>query len=410
MTQDREVIDWESLQSAQKLQAALECEILANSTRIEVFRSVGRSLIEDSCQPSSQVEEMLGELEGRWGELKRYHQDMETLLEEAEKALEVLGELSDIEDVLEHAETTLPDCTPESDVPMIRKVLQEQRLLESEVWASGAKLQTLRENRHSFPIRNHLLFAKIERKIEAADGRFRSLESELDGRVSNLKNSLALAELLKELREEESPVREERARYRTEAEVAAVAGRMEELVYRAETLTVKVQDTEDNMTAMETAPDPEELLDLLHQQEALELAADIAQGEAGELRDKAERLAERNPALAQRLGRELEGTQHTSTELAARNTDNRHRLQRLSRLETFLRNYRALVWWTEEPDNSTSLGVALPAPEDRELQPRPAERGGQDLDWDIQRELEELEELAEAGVMLVEEDPRGSVT
>ncbi|XP_067884721.1 uncharacterized protein [Heterodontus francisci] len=197
-----EIIDWDTLESAQKSHVALECEILANSAGIEVVRSEGRNLIQDCCQPTSQVKEILGELERLWAELRRFHQDKEALLEETEKALKVLGELSDIKDFLQFAEATLLDSTPENNVQMIRTILEELKHLETEMWSSSAKLQTLREKRDLFPRRNYFLLEKIEMKIEAADRRFNSLEIRLERRAADLKNSLAIAELLQDMQQE----------------------------------------------------------------------------------------------------------------------------------------------------------------------------------------------------------------
>ncbi|XP_067835519.1 uncharacterized protein [Heptranchias perlo] len=164
------------------------------------------------------------------------------------------------------------------------------------------------------------------------------------------------------------------------------------------------------MATMESEPDPEGLLHLLNQQEGLELAAACVQGEAGEMREKAYRLVGRCPGLARRLGQEIEGTLQASEELAGRNTENRARLRQVSTLETFFRSYLAMISWTEGTRSSIFSDGPLTVAKSGEERLKMKTTVGEDLDRTIEQKFEEFEELVKAGLKLVEEEHRASVT
>nr|XP_023966922.1 uncharacterized protein LOC101953621 isoform X1 [Chrysemys picta bellii] len=448
--------DAESLEAAQTQQAALQQEILGNSSSIEALRLEGQKLLCGSHGGRPQVEGVLQELEGLWEELQRRHRENGVALREIDKVLRLVGELDGAEHWLQGVAGSLSEPVPMRSPEELRRDLQEISCLEKQILLWGIKLQGLREEMGREPSAEHVTAGKIQSKVEMVEEKLGCVRAALQRRAEDLRDSLVLSEFLQNVQQEEvlsqrngtlpgtsrlgsqepvhlplaqagqqlsredmsSPLGElqeavemlndvvkERERVMEAAAeteslerlLARVSPRMEAVRCRAEALAHDIAQVESGFATVKSELDLQGLQGLLSQQREMEFnMSEALEGDVEELEKAVIHLENLCPARMHDMGPEIQGTLQAWEELRKLVLENKGHVQRAARLQQFFGDYLAMISWTEDTRAqifSESVSAhGLP------------ETQWEELERKIEAKFKEFEELAAAGQTLVSEE------
>ncbi|XP_044865505.1 uncharacterized protein LOC123366283 isoform X1 [Mauremys mutica] len=442
----------ESLEAAQTQQAALQQEILGNSSSIEALRLEGQKLLCGSHGGRPQVEGVLQELEGLWAELQRMHRENGAVLREIDKVLRLVGELDGAEHWLQGVAGSLSEPATMRSPEELRRDLQEISCLENQVLLWGIKLQALREEMGREPSVEHVMAGKIQSKVEMVEEKLGCVRAALQRRAEDLRDSLVLSEFLQNVQQEEvlsqrnstlpgtstlgsqepvhlplaqagqqlsredmsSPLGElqeavemlndvvkERERVmeteNLERLLARVSPHMEAVRCRAEALARDVARVESGFATVKSELDLQGLQGLLSQQQEMEFnMSEALEGDVELLEKAVIHLEKLCPARMHDMGPEIQGTLQAWEELRKLVLENKGHVQRASRLQQFFGDYLAMISWTEDTRAqifSESVSAhGLP------------ETQWEELERKIEAKFKEFEELAAAGQTLVSEE------
>ncbi|XP_043399410.1 spectrin beta chain, non-erythrocytic 5 isoform X6 [Chelonia mydas] len=451
-----QVEDAESLEAAQSQQAALEQEILGNSSSIEALRLEGQTLLCGSHGGRPQVEGVLQELEGLWEELQRRHRENGAALKEIDKVLRLVGELDGAEHWLQGVVGSLSEPATMRSPEELRRNLQEISCLENQVLLWGIKLQALREEMGREPSAERVMAGKIQSKVEMVEEKLGCMRAALQRRAEDLRDSLVLSEFLQNVQQEEvlsqrnstlpgtsrlgsqepvhlplaqagqqlsredmsSPLGElqeavemlndvvkERERVMEAAAeteslerlLARVFPRMEAVRCRAEALARDIAQVESGFATVKSELDLQGLQGLLSQQQEMEFnMSEALEGDVEELEKAVIHLEKLCPARTHDMGPEIQGTLQAWEELQKLVLENKGHVQQAGRLQQFFGDYLAMISWTEDTRAqifSESVSAhGLP------------ETQWEELERKIEGKFKEFAELASTGQTLVSEE------
>ncbi|XP_043367515.1 uncharacterized protein LOC119853909 isoform X4 [Dermochelys coriacea] len=451
-----QVEDAESLEAAQSQQAALQQEIMGNSSSIEALRLEGQTLLCGSHGRRPQVEGVLQELEGLWEELQRRHRENGAALREIDKVLRLVGELDGAEHWLQGVAGSLSEPATMRSPEELRRDLQEISCLENQVLLWGIKLQALREEMGREPSTEHVMTGKIQSKAEMVEEKLGCVQAALQRRAEDLRDSLVLSEFLQNVQQEEvlsqrnstlpgtsrlgsqkpvhlplaqagqqlsredmsSPLGElqeavemlndvvkERERVMEAAAeteslerlLARVFPRMEAVRCRAEALARDIAQVESGFATVKSELDLQGLQGLLSQQQEMEFnMSEVLEGDVEELEKAVIHLEKLCPARMHDMGPEIQGTLQAWEELQKLVLENKSHVQQAGRLQQFFGDYLAMISWTEDTR-------ALIFSESVSAHGLP-ETQWEELERKIEGKFKEFEELASAGQTLVSEE------
>ncbi|XP_025978810.2 uncharacterized protein LOC112997153 isoform X3 [Dromaius novaehollandiae] len=451
------VEDAESLEAAQTQRAALQQEILDNSSSIEAVLLEGQKLLGTGARGSPQVEAMLRELGELWENLQRKHQENGAVLREIDKALRMVGELDQAERWLQAVAKSLSEPATMRSPAELRRDLEETGQLERQLLACGLRLQGLREEVADEPATEHEAARKMRRKVEMVEEKLARVQTALRRRAADLRDSLVLSEFLQNVQEEEearsrhqspppgnghrgsqgslpllsAPARQlpssedmssplgqlqeavemlndavkERERVveaaaemeNLERLLADVCPCLEAIRCRAEALARDTAQVESDFAVVKSEKDLQGLQGLLSRQQEMESAvSETLQEPLEELERAAARLEKLCPAQMCTVGPEVQGALQAWEGLQKLLRENKAHVQQAGRLRQFFKDYLAMISWTEDTRAqifSESLGSH-----------GLLDTHCEELERKIEGKFKEFEELAAAGHTLVSEE------
>ncbi|XP_064014873.1 uncharacterized protein LOC135183612 isoform X2 [Pogoniulus pusillus] len=151
-----------------------------------------------------QVEAMLQELGELWEDLQRKHQENGAVLQEIDKALRLVGELDKAERWLQAVAESLSEPATMRSPVELRRDLEETDQLEKQLLLCGLRLRALREEVVGEPPAEPEGARKMQRKVEMVEDKLAHVQTALQRRAADLRDSLVLSEFLQDLQEEEA--------------------------------------------------------------------------------------------------------------------------------------------------------------------------------------------------------------
>ncbi|XP_068795609.1 spectrin beta chain, non-erythrocytic 4 isoform X2 [Struthio camelus] len=449
--------DAESLEAAQTQRAALQREILDNTSSIEAVLLEGQKLLGAGARGSPQVEAMLQELGELWEDLQRKHQENGAVLREIDKALRLVGELDRAERWLQAVAGSLSEPAAMRSPEELRRDLEETGQLERQLLVCGLRLQALREEVADEPATEHEAARKMQKKVEMVEEKLARVQTALRRRAADLRDSLVLSEFLQNVQEEEearsrhqpappgsghrhsqgslpllsAPARQlscsedmssplgqlqeavemlndavkERERVveaaaemeSLERLLAEVSPCLEAIRCRAEALARDTAQAENDFAVVKSEKDLQGLQGLLSRQQEMECAVtETLQGQLEELERAAARLEKLCPARMRTIGPEVQGALQAWEGLQKLLRENKAHVQQAGRLRQFFKDYLAMISWTED----TRAQIFSESPGSHGFLDTQCE----ELERKIEGKLKEFEELAAAGQTLVSEE------
>ncbi|XP_052468414.1 uncharacterized protein LOC128025875 isoform X2 [Carassius gibelio] len=446
-------------EAAKRRQASLEQDILSNRARIELLKKEGYSLVRAQHPGSIRIQEFLSQLEVLWDELKRRHERNALVLKLSDelsyRVVWMLQSLASLEAWLEEVELSIKQPSLSGDPESVSVAELESCQLEQELEDRRLELQTLRQEVDHLSGQRHLHTQLLRARLKDVEKKFSSVQMALTQQSSELKDTRMLTDFLEKLELEEShystlgqplcseldsgpsllglpvkghdeplmeaignPVKElreavemlndtmrERGSSQSHdqsiqellARHAIVSARMEQCLQRCAELAVDVLEMESEM-AVRCEPDRCGLDDLQEYQDQLEAEFGVLKEEVEALVSLARRLSDVCPERMTAVGNEIQTSLNVWDELGTSVTENKKRLLQFRHLRYFLRNYLAMISWTEDTRSCIFSESALR--QSRENQEPLVEV----LDRQIEQKFEEFDQLAVAGQKLFDDE------
>ncbi|XP_067149316.1 spectrin beta chain, non-erythrocytic 1-like isoform X1 [Apteryx mantelli] len=449
--------DTESLETVQMQQVVLQQEILDNSSSIEAVLLEGQKLLGAGARGSPQAEAMLQELGELWEDLQRKHQENGAVLREIDKALRLVGELDQAERWLQAVAKSLSEPATMRSPAELRRDLEEMGQLERQLLVCGLRLQALREEVADEPAMEHEAARKMRRKVEMVEEKLARVQTALQRRAADLRDSLVLSKFLQNVQEEE----EARSRHRpplpgsghcgsqgslplllaparqppSSEDMSSPLGQLQEAVEmlndavkerervmeaaaemeslehllaevcpcleaircRAEALARDTAQAESGFAVVKSEKDLQGLHGLLSRQREMESAvSETLQGQLEELERAAARLEKLCPARMCTVSPEVQGARQAWEGLQKLLRENKAHVQQAGRLRQFFKDYLAMISWTED----TRAQIFSESPGSHGLLDTQCE----ELERKIEGKFKEFEELAAVGHTLVSEE------
>ncbi|XP_026133613.1 uncharacterized protein mymx isoform X2 [Carassius auratus] len=446
-------------EAAKRRQASLEQDILSNRARIELLKKEGYSLVRAQHPGSIRIQEFLSQLEVLWDRLKRRHERNALVLKLSDelsyRVVWMLQSLASLEAWLEALELSIKQPSLSGDPESVSVAELESCQLEQELEDRRLELQTLRQEVDHLSSQRHLHTPLLRARLKDVEKKFSSVQMALTQQSSELKDTRMLTDFLEKLELEEShystlgqplcseldsglsllglpvkghdeplmeafgnPVKElreavemlndtmrERGSSQSHdqsiqellARHAIVSARVEQCLQRCAELAVDVLEMESEM-AVRCEPDRCGLDDLQEYQDQLEAEYGVLKEEVEALVSLARRLSDVCPERMTAVGNEIQTSLNVWDELGTSVTENKKRLLQFRHLRYFLRNYLAMISWTEDTRSCIFSESALR--QSRENQEPLVEV----LDRQIEQKFEEFDQLAVAGQKLFDDE------
>ncbi|KAH6925479.1 hypothetical protein HPB50_005728 [Hyalomma asiaticum] len=197
-----------NLPSKTKKHAAFEAEILAHRGRVETLLDEGQRLVEADHYASSQIESRLEAVERLWAQLLEQTKLKKDRLPRLYQALLFNWMLDDLQTWMDDVEMQLQSEDHGKDLTSVQNLLKKQQLLETDITNHAEMLEQVKDQAAIFQKNEHFLRNEIQERADSIVKRYTSLHEPLQIRRENLEEALQLQQLLRDVDDEMSWIRE----------------------------------------------------------------------------------------------------------------------------------------------------------------------------------------------------------
>ncbi|XP_065309042.1 spectrin beta chain-like isoform X2 [Dermacentor albipictus] len=197
-----------NLPSKTKKHAAFEAEILAHRGRVETLLDEGQRLVEADHYASDQIELRLEAVERLWAQLLEQTKLKKDRLQDSYHALLFNWMLDDLQTWMDDVETQLQSEDHGKDLTSVQNLLKKQQLLETDITNHAEMLEQVKDQAANFQKNDHFLKNEIQERADSIIKRYTSLHEPLQIRRENLEEALQLQQLLRDVDDEMSWIRE----------------------------------------------------------------------------------------------------------------------------------------------------------------------------------------------------------
>ncbi|XP_070377881.1 spectrin beta chain, non-erythrocytic 1-like isoform X1 [Dermacentor albipictus] len=197
-----------NLPSKTKKHAAFEAEILAHRGRVETLLDEGQRLVEADHYASDQIESRLEAVERLWAQLLEQTKLKKDRLQDSYHALLFNWMLDDLQTWMDDVETQLQSEDHGKDLTSVQNLLKKQQLLETDITNHAEMLEQVKDQAANFQKNDHFLKNEIQERADSIVKRYTSLHEPLQIRRENLEEALQLQQLLRDVDDEMSWIRE----------------------------------------------------------------------------------------------------------------------------------------------------------------------------------------------------------
>ncbi|KAH7971901.1 hypothetical protein HPB52_003666 [Rhipicephalus sanguineus] len=197
-----------NLPSKTKKHAAFEAEILAHRGRVETLLNEGQRLVEADHYASDQIESRLEAVERLWAQLLEQTKLKKDRLQDSYQALLFNWMLDDLQTWMDDVEVQLQSEDHGKDLTSVQNLLKKQQLLETDITNHAEMLEQVKDQAAIFQKNEHFLRNDIQERADAIVKRYTSLHEPLQIRRENLEEALQLQQLLRDVDDEMSWIRE----------------------------------------------------------------------------------------------------------------------------------------------------------------------------------------------------------
>ncbi|KAJ8384905.1 hypothetical protein AAFF_G00197130 [Aldrovandia affinis] len=200
--------DPSSLQGKVQKHQAFEAELSANQSRIDALQKSGQELKDRKHYAMEEVSARMDEVGSQWKKLLEATELKGIKLREANQQQQFNRNVEDIELWLKEIEGSLASDDYGKDLTSVQNLQKKHALLEADVTAHQDRIDGISIQARQFQEAGHFDGENIWKKQEALLSRYEALKEPMATRKKKLSDSLRLQQLLRDIEDEETWIRE----------------------------------------------------------------------------------------------------------------------------------------------------------------------------------------------------------
>ncbi|XP_003743041.1 spectrin alpha chain [Galendromus occidentalis] len=205
---DENYLDPTNLQGKEQKHRNFAQELETNESRIKEILSTGGQLVEEKHFASDTIQQRMEMIMQLWSSLVEASERKGTKLREAADQQAFNRGVEDIELWLSEVEGQLMSEDYGKDLTSAQNLLKKHALIEADVASHGDRVENSLLAANKFVEKGHFDAPNIIAKQEALRNRYTSLQKPLQERRRRLEESMAIHQLLRDMDDEESWIRE----------------------------------------------------------------------------------------------------------------------------------------------------------------------------------------------------------
>ena len=208
IAQSEEYLDPSNLQAKQQKHSNFEAELTAHQPRIESLCATGQQLVDENHYAKEKIDERIKTIMLQWDRLVDATERKGLRLKEASEGQSFNRNLEDVDLWLSECEAQLANEDLGKDLTSVQNLQKKLKDLESDILARKERIESIQASAQQFEQTGHFDAANIARKQTALVNKFNNLFEPIQQRKAKLAESLQLQQLLRDIEDEETWIRE----------------------------------------------------------------------------------------------------------------------------------------------------------------------------------------------------------
>lgn len=208
IAQSEEYMDPSNLQAKQQKHANFEAELTAHQPRIESLCSTGQQLVDESHYAKEKINDRIQSITSQWDRLVDATERKSARLKEASEGQSFHRNVEDLDLWLSECEVQLSNEDLGKDLTSVQNLQKKLKDLESDILARKERIDSIQSAAQQFEQNGHFDAANINRKMSSLVNKFNNLFEPIQQRKQKLNESLQLQQLLRDIEDEETWIRE----------------------------------------------------------------------------------------------------------------------------------------------------------------------------------------------------------
>ncbi|XP_033114837.1 spectrin alpha chain, non-erythrocytic 1-like isoform X2 [Anneissia japonica] len=208
VTQDESFKDPSNMQGKQQKHQAFEQELSANQTRVENVRDFGEELIDQDHYNKEEIQKRIDEINQLYGQLLQMSGTKSMRLQEAQSSITFTRNVDDMDAWLTELDAQLASDDYGKDLASVASLKKKLETIESDIVAREERVVACKVQREEFAQQGHFDADNIAKKEEVVAAKYSKLHAPLLARKKKLEDSYRLQQLLRDLEDEETWIRE----------------------------------------------------------------------------------------------------------------------------------------------------------------------------------------------------------
>ncbi len=208
IAQSEEYLDPSNLQAKQQKHANFEAELGTHQPRIEALCSSGQQLVNENHYARDKIDDRIRTIMKQWDRLVDSTEKKNGKLKEAIEGQTFHRNLDDVDMWLSESEVQLSNEDLGKDLTSVQNLQKKLKDLESDILARKDRIESIQHAADTFDANNHFDRANIVRRKDHLVNKYSNLFEPISARKQKLAESLQLQQLLRDIEDEETWIRE----------------------------------------------------------------------------------------------------------------------------------------------------------------------------------------------------------
>lgn len=208
IAKSEEYLDPSNLQAKQQKHSNFEAELTAHQPRIEALCATGQQLVQEDHYAKEKIDSRIKTIMSQWDRLVDATEQKGSRLKEAIEGQSFNRNLEDIDLWLSECEAQLSNEDLGKDLTSVQNLQKKLKDTESDIHARKERIDAIQQSSKAFEESGHFDRDNIVRRQEGLVAKFNALFEPIQQRKLKLAESLQLQQLLRDIEDEETWIRE----------------------------------------------------------------------------------------------------------------------------------------------------------------------------------------------------------
>ena len=208
IAKSEEYLDPSNLQAKQQKHSNFEAELTTHQPRIEALCATGQQLVHEEHYAKEKIDQRIKAIMSQWDRLVDATEQKGCRLKEATEGQSFNRNLEDIDLWLSECEAQLSNEDLGKDLTSVQNLQKKLKDTESDIIARKERIDAIQQAAHLFEESGHFDAVNIARRQHLLVSKFNALFEPIQQRKAKLAESLQLQQLLRDIEDEETWIRE----------------------------------------------------------------------------------------------------------------------------------------------------------------------------------------------------------